>query len=430
MSEADPATSTLAGLIDTLRTLPQGVSDAVRIDRIRALEQLKAAAGAAQAIETAAFAAAQREQHRAAGVPEARIGQGVAAQVGLARRISPHQASRYLGWATVLVTELPNTFSQLASGRVSERRAEIIARETIWLSREHRLHVDAELAGKLESLGDRQVEAEAKKLGYRLDPAGFIARRAHAEAERRVWLRPAPDAMVYLTALLPVAPGVAGYAALAKTADTSTATGDQRSRGQIMADTLIERLTGQTAAADVPVSINLIITDTALLTPSADGGNEPAHLDGYGPLPAQTARDLITQPADHTPMWIRRLYTAPGTGQLVAMESKQRYFPAGQRLFIRLRDQHCRTPWCEAPIRHTDHIHPAAQGGPTTIEGGQGYCQTCNHTKQAPRWTTQRIDRDDGTHEVDTTTPTGHRYRSRPPDPPATTGVLNVRKTR
>src|SRR5436305_12877447 len=124
MSDGDPATSTLAGLIDTLRALPQGVEDAVRIDRIRALEQLKAAAAAAQALETAAFAASQREQQRAAGVPEARVGRGVAAQVGLARRVSPHQASRYLGWATVLVTELPNTFAHLQAGRVSERRAE------------------------------------------------------------------------------------------------------------------------------------------------------------------------------------------------------------------------------------------------------------------------------------------------------------------
>jgi hypothetical protein len=185
-----------------------------------------------------------------------------------------------------------------------------------------------------------------------------------------------------------------------------------------MADTLVERVTGQTAASDVAVTVNLLISDQALLDPDGEGGCEPAHLDGYGPIPADQARDLITQPGDATPMWLRRLFRGPDTGQLVAMDSHQRYFTPGQRLFIRLRDQHCRTPWCEAPIRHTDHIQPAEHHGTTTVPNGQGYCETCNHTKQAPGWQTRRIERDDGVHDVETTTPTGHHYRSRAPDPP------------
>ena len=418
MSDADGATTWLAGLIDRLRELPQGVAEAVRIDRIRALEELKSAVAAALARESAAFAVSQAAAQRAAGVPEKRVGRGVAAQVGLARRISPNQASRYLGWAAILITELPNTYAALQAGRVSERRAEIVARETIWLSREHRRQVDAALAPKLERLGDRRVEAEVKKLAYRLDPAGFVARRAHAEAERRVWLRPAPETMVYLTALLPLAQGVACYASLTRAADSGTADGDERGRGQVMSDTLVERVTGQATAPDVPVTVNLIITDQALLDPAGPGGNEPAHLDGYGPIPAGAARELITGPADDTPIWLRRLYTAPASGQLIAMETRQRYFTAAQREFIRLRDQFCRTSWCEAAIRHADHIEPAEHGGPTTITNCQGYCESCNHTKQAPGWTTRVIHNANGVHEVETMTPTGHRYRSRAPDPP------------
>jgi hypothetical protein len=419
MGESDAGTAALAGLIDTLRQLPPsagdpGGGDRVRIDRIRLLEELKSAAAAAQAIEAAAFAAAQCAAQRAAGVPEQRVGRGVAGQLGLARRISPHQAGRYLGWASVLVAELPHTFAALRAGRVSERRAEIVARESSWLCRQHRLVVDAELGPQLARMADRQVQAEARRIGYRLDPEGFLARRAQAENERRVWLRPAPEAMVYLSALLPVAQGVACYAALTQAADTSTAAGDERGRGQIAADTLVERVTGQATATDLPLAINLIITDQSLL----ERGAEPAHLHGYGPIPAPTARNLVTAPSDATPMWIRRLFTAPHTGQLIAMETHQRYFPAAQRRLIRIRDQYCRTPWCAAPIRHIDHITDAHHGGPTSIDGGQGYCQTCNHTKQAPGWQTTRIHNDHGIHEVETTTPTGHRYRSRAPDPP------------
>ena len=44
-------------------------------------------------------------------------------------------------------------------------------------------------------------------------------RAARAEADRTVTIRPAPDTMTYVTALLPVAKGVGVYAALNKTVE-------------------------------------------------------------------------------------------------------------------------------------------------------------------------------------------------------------------
>lgn len=61
--------------------------------------------------------------------------------------------------------------------------------------------------------------------------------------------------MARLTALLPVAQGIAAYAALSRAADTAIGTGDPRGRGQLMADTLVERVTGQATAGEVPVEI-------------------------------------------------------------------------------------------------------------------------------------------------------------------------------
>ena len=143
---------------------------------------------------------------------------------------------------------LPEAFALLRAGRITEWRATLVARETVFLSREHRAAVDAELAPLLGSWGDRQVDAEARRAAYRLDPHGFLARVRGAEKDRRVTLRPAPDAMARLTALLPVAQGVAAYTALCRAADSTTAGGDARGRGQIMADTLVERVTGQASA--------------------------------------------------------------------------------------------------------------------------------------------------------------------------------------
>ena len=339
-------------------------------------------------------------------MPTERVGRGVAGQVGLARRVSPWQAQRYTGWATVLSTELPATFAALQAGQVTEWRAMLVARETIFLSRDHRGLVDAALAPQFESFGDRQLAAEARKLAYRLDPEGFVARTKAAEADRHVTLRPAPDAMTRFTALLPVAQGVACLHALQQAADTATAQGEPRGRGQVMADTLVERVTGQAAADDVPVEVNVVIPADTLFGDT----DEPADVPGYGPIPADTARELVRRSST---AWLRRLFTRPDTCELIGMESRRRLFPPGQRRFITLRDQTCRTPWCDAPIRHIDHVVPDEDGGPTSVCNGQGLCEACNYAKEAPGWDSRAPD---GAHrDVIIRTPTGHEYRSRPP---------------
>ncbi|GAA3294737.1 MULTISPECIES: HNH endonuclease [Arthrobacter] len=438
------------------------------IDSIRALEELKAAASAAQARATAIFDAMTRQAQAAAGVKADQLGKGVGAQIGFARRESPHRGTRLLGLARILTREMPHTLHALTLGVISEWRATVLVRETACLSLTDRQKVDEVIAGnldELEQLGDRALIAKIKTLSYAMDPHAVVNRAAHAVSERFVSCRPAPDTMTYLTALLPVAQGVGVYAALTREADRLRAAGDPRTKGQIMADTLVERTTGQVRAEDVRIEVQLIMTDRTLLAGTA----EPAVLPGYGVLPAQTARDLIRRnstasgaasrntalgmPADPVKpsgkpadpdksarIWLRRLYTAPSTGQLVGMDSRARLVPEGLARFIAARDQVCRMPWCGAPIRHYDHIRPVRAGGTTSAENIQGLCEACNQAKEAPGWTTRTVDgpptppiespcvgrTSHVRHTVDTVTPTGHRYRSASPAPPGTTGISDI----
>lgn len=117
-------------------------------------------------------------------------------------------------------------------------------------------------------------------------------------------------------------------------------------------------------------------------------------------------------------VWIRRLYTAPGTGQLLGMDSKARKFPDGIRRMIMARDAVCPTPWCGAPIRHTDHIVAWSEGGPTALANGQGLCERCNQAKEAEGWAAKPVKGPRQT--VETTTPTGHTYTSTAPPLPGT----------
>jgi hypothetical protein len=391
------------------------LTDAERIERLSQAEELKNMLAAEQARLTVDLAESVRAHHRDLRLPAAAQGRGVASQIALARRESPAKGSRLVGLATALVDEMPHTLAAMGSGRLSEWRATLVARETACLSTEDRRTVDTQLFAdpvRTEGWGDRRLANEAKTIAYRLDPASVVRRSSQAESQRRVGLRPAPDTMASLHALLPVARGVAVWATLSAVADSLVATGDGRSRGQIMADCLVERVTGQATADAVPITLEVTVSDTTLL----GGGSDPAWLHGYGPIPAQTVRDLAATAHAAGLAALRRLYVTPDTGRLVAMDAATELFPEGLGAFLDLRDQTCRTPWCDAPIRHHDHITGRAAGGPTTGRNGQGLCEQCNHAKQAPGWRAHPVHAPPGTpHTVETATPTGHRHRSDAP---------------
>ena len=385
------------------------------LDQIRALEDTKAQAAAQQAELTVELDQLVRARHAAARVAAAQQGRDVAGLIAHARRESPAKGSRLLGLAHAL-TEQPHTLAAMHAGVLSEWRATLISRETSCLSRQDRAtRGRADLPAQpadgtypFDGWGDRQLAAETQKAVIRLDPAAVVNRRAKAESGRHISMRPAPDTMARLSGLLPAAQGVAVWATLTRIADQARAAGDPRTRGQVMADTLVERITGQTQATAVPITVNVVISDHALL----GGGHEPAWLQGYGPIPAEAIDEQMLTA-------IRRLYAQPATGTLVAMESVARHFPTGLARFIELRDQTCRTPYCDAPIRHRDHAQDHAAGGPTTADNGQGLCEHCNHTKQAPGWRSQPVNGPpDARHTIDTVLPTGHVVRSTAPATP------------
>lgn len=283
-----PSVSALTGL---LKALCLGSSSGELIDQLRGLEEMKSAIASVQARAAVAFDLAQRREQASAGIPISEQGQGTGAQVALARRESPSRGSRLLGLAKALVTEMPRTMAALESGQLNEWRATLLVKETACLSLEDRRAVDEELApdaGTFDGVGDKTLIAAAKAAAYRRDPRTVAQRASQAATERNVSLRPAPDAMTYLTALLPVAHGVAVYAALTRKADSVRSAGESRNRGQVMADTLVERITGRRGGIR-GVDLEIIMTDRTLL----QGDSEPARLKGYGIVPAAWARALV-----------------------------------------------------------------------------------------------------------------------------------------
>ena len=406
-------------MFESLLSDPNGSWDeSALVEGIATLEKFKAAAAARQARLAVALDTARRADEAAAGLPAARRGRGVAAEVALARRDSPARGGRHLGFARALVNEMPHTLAALETGALSEWRATIAVRESACLDVEDRRRLDAELCSdvtRLDGMGDAAIAAAARAIAYRLDPHSVVDRAARAQEDRTVTIRPAPDTMTYVTALLPVAQGVSIYAALKREADVCC---DGRSRGQVMADTLVERVTGRPAEQPVPVAVNVVISDQALV----GVGNPAAVIAGYGPVPSALARKIIADAVadQRSHATLRRLYATPATGALVALESRARVFPKGLADFIGLRDQRCRTPYCDAPIRHRDHAKPHRKGGTTSAVNGLGLCERCNYVKESDGWIVTSTTAENGTHTAEFTTPTGSRHRSTAPPMPGT----------
>jgi hypothetical protein len=129
------------------------------------------------------------------------------------------------------------------------------------------------------------------------------------------------------------------------------------------------------------------------------------------------ARHLTAHAIDADAAWLRAIYVDPH-GRMLATMSVSRFHPKGLAALLRAREQGiCGTTWCDAPVRHLDHITPHAEGGATSLDNGQGLCARCNHAKQSPGWTQKATDVD-GRHAVQTTTPTGHTMVAVAPEPP------------
>ena len=107
------------GWVEGLRRLV-AVDDADRAEPLRLLEDLKNAAASAQAVTTVGLVASTRDKRRAEGVPARRLDAGIASDVGLARRESPHRAAQHVGLAFALL-EMPWTAAATACSGAARR---------------------------------------------------------------------------------------------------------------------------------------------------------------------------------------------------------------------------------------------------------------------------------------------------------------------
>ena len=421
----------VAAEISAALATSSGLDDPSRIDAIRSLEELVCAATAAQAaLASRSSTESQRAEQAALGVPAAQQGRGVAAQVALARRESHHRGQRHLGLAKVVVTELPHTWRAWRAGRITEWKATLIARETACLSRDDRAAVDAAVAGdphRLERMGDRELASARPRL-----PAGGLPARP------RVVRLPSPPGGGRPSRLAP---------ARARRDDVAerAAAGEGRRRGEGGAEPRGGECAG-CGRPEVPVpargrhpgrlrarGLRAARAGRGRARPGDDRHRSVRHQRRACPRrrlrprprragPRDRRGCLLTRRARLDPSAVRRSDVRRARGDGLAG-------PAVPQLAPSVRHP-ARPVLPDAVVRRTDPAprprlgagtdpasRPcprAADGGPTSGDNGQGLCEACNHAKQAPGWRA-RPSPGAGPHTIETTTPTGHTYRSQAP---------------
>jgi hypothetical protein len=215
----------------------------------------------------------------------------------------------------------------------------------------------------------------ARKIAAEVAPEKFEARTRRARSGRRVTVRRSSEpGMADLTAHLPVEQAVACYAALRKAVNEVWVKPEPvlRGQGQIMADTLVERLTGQATAEDIDIQVHIVVPVESLLDPDSP---LPAEIPGYGPVPVDL---LATGKGRKT---LRRLITRAGV--VIGGDSVQRNFRGVLANLIKMRDGgRCTAPYCDALIGHYDHIIRRRHGGRTAFDNGRGLCAFHNHLRE------------------------------------------------
>jgi hypothetical protein len=317
----------------------------------------------------------------------------MAAEFGVAARISDRTIRARMEWSVDLVDGFPATFALFEEGRISEGHVRAIVDAGSRLE-------DDDARGEFERIilpravktTPGQLGSVARKLADDIEPLPLEERHEEAMAERGTSVAPMPDGMAAFTL---IGPAVTVYAMhdratqMARTIYRTKDETDERTLDQIRADVFAEiALAGLPTAelidqhgGDALTKIKATVQVTVPWRSLTGVGDESAFLAGYGPIPAEAARRLAGEAAT----WIR-LFQDPDTGCLKTVDT---YTPTkAQRRFLIARDEHCRFPGCRQPaIRcEDDHTIPYSHGGPTGVRNLANLCRAHHVLKHNSAW--------------------------------------------
>ncbi|MGM9473568.1 DUF222 domain-containing protein [Pseudarthrobacter sp. YS3] len=375
----------------------------------------------------------------------------VVAEVACALTVGERTASALLAESQALTTALPLTLSALTAGSLSWQHARVMVDETTSLDPAAAAALEAHFldpgvenpnrgcpAGELVASRFRH---KARIWRERHHPVSIEKRHNRSVADRRLEYRPDRDGMAWLSAYLPADQAAGIWNRVTAAARALQGPDEDRTLTQRRADTAANLLLGGDITPNTEASGTVVPADggTGLTadTGSGKGGSaagrvpspraqvlltapimallgatdEPAMLDGYGPIPITMARRLIADGATS----FHRVLIDPRDGAPLEIGRTSYPVTKAQRQWLRLRDGKCPFPGChnQSLDNEADHLLAWTKGGTTGISNLAQPCPKHHKLRHTGGWEPGPATKD---HPPGWISPTGRRYASEYPD--------------
>lgn len=338
--------------------------------------------------------------------------------VGSVLHVAPMTAANRLNTAQVLTSELPLTFAAALAGELGPSQAKVMAATVSEFHETHDTLQTAAFAKELENrvlveVFDstyRRTRELITRAALRIDPELGKQRARNAKQQRGVTVEPLADGMAAMHHIAPAATIETLFLRLnAKVKDLPA--DDDRTVNQQRSDLLTAAILAGLPLKDLPESqgeaprVNVYIDLLTMLGLR----DEPGHVEGYGPIDADTARDLATDPSS---TWHRIVFDQC-TGAMLDYGRAVYRPPADLKRHVSHRHPHCTAPGCRkrAVDCEYDHCRAWSEHGMTCPGNLAPLCKRHHLMKTFFGWT-YTINPDDS---ITWTRPDGHQITTRPP---------------
>jgi hypothetical protein len=370
----------------------------------------------------------------------------VAAEIGCLLALGSRAAGAFLAASHALCKELPPTLSALQSGTITWSHALAMVDETATLDPAGAAALEAYFldpdaprpptAAPIGELPAYRFKAKARNWRERHHPESIEKRHAKGIADRRVDYRPDQDGMAWLSACLPADQAMAGWNRLTALARGMQGPDEPRTLTQLKADNFTEAIlgtgnhsgcagaggsdgtltlpgngidaeTGADAAAGPSSGIRAQVLVTVPVFSLLGLTDEPAMLDGYGPIPPSMARKLVEGGASS----FYRVLVDPRDGAPLEIGRTSYRLSKAMKKALQLRDGRCTFPGCNNPSldNEADHLHAWQHGGHTGISNLAQLCPKHHRLKHASGWAPTTATRNE---PPGWTSPTGRHYKA------------------
>jgi uncharacterized protein YjiS (DUF1127 family) len=438
------AVASVAGLVDELAGVvagrsaaldgPRSVPDAdadqlqdksnVCLDGLGVVARLEAATAALKVRLVAAFAeAADAMEGPPASAYEATAREvSKVAEVACALTIGERAASALLGEAHALTTSLPAALDALQAGAIGWPHARIVVEETTGLTpaaasalQAHFFGRDAANLGRAAAAGalvPARFRRKIRAWRERHHPESIEERHAKSGADRRVEFSPDRDGMAWLSLYLPGDTALAVWNKSTALARGLQGPGEQRDLSQLRADIAAGLLlgNGKHDVGDVPSPKADVLVTVPVLS-FLGLTDEPAEIDGLGPVPPSMARRLVANGANS----FYRVLVDPRDGAPLEIGRTSYRLPEALKRWLKMRDGRCTFPGCSnhSLDNEADHLAAWQHGGTTGISNLGQACPKHHRLKHGSGWTPTPATKDE---PPGWTSPTGRHYPAEHPD--------------